>query len=120
MLWSNFRVSHFRRGQLILGHPAVRNYGKKQASKPWKQNPNRKVRMTLILTKPVENLGVPGDVVQVKRGYGRNVLLPEGKAVYSHHENCKLFGIDDIKEEVKKIKDTKIFRAQSFKELLGF
>lgn len=114
MSLNNFSLSfpsHLRRGRVILGLPAVRDYGKKQASKPWKQGPNRKVRMTLILTETVGNLGVRGDVVQVKRGYGRNVLLPEGKAVYSHHENCKLFGIDDIKEEVEKMKDAGVFKT---------
>ena len=37
--------------------------------------------MKLILTAPVEHLGVPGDVVEVKDGYGRNYLLPRGVAM---------------------------------------
>jgi len=37
--------------------------------------------MKVILTSPVEKLGVPGDVVQVKDGYGRNYLLPQGHAI---------------------------------------
>lgn len=37
--------------------------------------------MKLILTAPVEKLGVPGDVVEVKDGYGRNYLLPQGQAI---------------------------------------
>ena len=37
--------------------------------------------MKLILTAPVEKLGVAGDVVEVKDGYGRNFLLPNGKAI---------------------------------------
>ena len=37
--------------------------------------------MKLILTAPVEHLGVPGDVVEVKDGYGRNYLLPRGYAI---------------------------------------
>ena len=37
--------------------------------------------MKLILTSDVPNLGGPGDVVQVKDGYGRNYLLPRGLAV---------------------------------------
>ena len=56
--------------------------------------------MTLILAEPVPNLGIRGDVVQVKHGYGRNFLLPKGKAVYAHHLNCKKFGIADIKEKL--------------------
>lgn len=37
--------------------------------------------MKLILTTPVEKLGIAGDVVEVKDGYGRNYLLPQGKAI---------------------------------------
>ncbi|WP_029136723.1 50S ribosomal protein L9 [Nakamurella lactea] len=37
--------------------------------------------MKLILTTDVENLGGPGDIVEVKDGYGRNFLLPQGKAI---------------------------------------
>lgn len=37
--------------------------------------------MKLILTAAVENLGVAGDIVEVKPGYGRNYLLPRGLAI---------------------------------------
>ena len=37
--------------------------------------------MKLILTQEVTGLGTPGDVVEVKDGYGRNYLLPRGLAV---------------------------------------
>ena len=36
--------------------------------------------MKLILTQEVDGLGAPGDVVEVKDGYGRNYLLPRGLA----------------------------------------
>ena len=36
--------------------------------------------MKLILTQEVGGLGAPGDIVQVKDGYGRNFLLPRGLA----------------------------------------
>jgi large subunit ribosomal protein L9 len=36
--------------------------------------------MKLILTQEVDGLGEPGDVVEVKDGYGRNFLLPRGLA----------------------------------------
>jgi large subunit ribosomal protein L9 len=36
--------------------------------------------MKLILTQDVNGLGAPGDVVEVKDGYGRNYLLPRGLA----------------------------------------
>jgi large subunit ribosomal protein L9 len=35
----------------------------------------------LILTTDVSGLGAPGDVVEVKDGYGRNYLLPRGLAI---------------------------------------
>jgi large subunit ribosomal protein L9 len=37
--------------------------------------------MKLILTQEVSGLGTPGDVVEVRDGYGRNYLLPRGLAV---------------------------------------
>jgi len=37
--------------------------------------------MKIILTADVDGLGAPGDVVEVKDGYGRNFLLPQGKAI---------------------------------------
>jgi large subunit ribosomal protein L9 len=37
--------------------------------------------MKLILTQQVAGLGAPGDVVEVKDGYGRNYLVPRGFAI---------------------------------------
>ncbi len=37
--------------------------------------------MKLILTSEVEGLGAPGDIVEVKDGYGRNYLIPRGFAM---------------------------------------
>ena len=37
--------------------------------------------MKLILTQEVASLGAPGDVVEVKDGYGRNYLVPRGDAI---------------------------------------
>ncbi|WP_285733248.1 50S ribosomal protein L9 [Nocardiopsis sp. ATB16-24] len=37
--------------------------------------------MKLILTHEVNGLGAPGDVVEVKDGYGRNYLMPRGLAI---------------------------------------
>ena len=37
--------------------------------------------MKLILTQEVSGLGGPGDVVEVKDGYGRNFLVPRGLAI---------------------------------------
>lgn len=37
--------------------------------------------MRLVLTQEVSGLGGPGDVVEVKDGYGRNFLVPRGYAI---------------------------------------
>jgi len=43
--------------------------------------------MKLILKETINSLGKEGDVVKVKPGYGRNYLLPQGKAVPATTEN---------------------------------
>lgn len=45
--------------------------------------------MNVILLDNVENLGSIGDLVKVKPGYGRNFLLPQGKAALATPENMK-------------------------------
>lgn len=37
--------------------------------------------MKLILTTDVPGLGAPGEIVEVRDGYGRNYLVPQGKAI---------------------------------------
>jgi len=45
--------------------------------------------MKLILRKTVENLGNPGEVVEVAAGYGRNYLLPQGLAYEASKANVR-------------------------------
>jgi large subunit ribosomal protein L9 len=45
--------------------------------------------MQVILLDNVENLGRIGDLVKVKPGFGRNYLLPQGKAALATAENIK-------------------------------
>jgi large subunit ribosomal protein L9 len=47
--------------------------------------------MELILLQKVKNLGDLGDTVKVKSGYGRNFLLPQGKALSATDANRKVF-----------------------------
>ncbi len=47
--------------------------------------------MNVILLDNVENLGGIGDLVSVKAGYGRNFLLPQGKAALATKENIAEF-----------------------------
>ena len=47
--------------------------------------------MDLILLEKVQKLGDLGDLVKVKAGYGRNYLVPQGKAAPANKENIALF-----------------------------
>lgn len=47
--------------------------------------------MNVILLDNVENLGSIGDLVTVKPGFGRNYLLPQGKAALATKENMAEF-----------------------------
>jgi large subunit ribosomal protein L9 len=47
--------------------------------------------MNVILLDKVENLGDIGDLVNVKPGYGRNFLLPQGKAALATQRNLAEF-----------------------------
>ena len=61
--------------------------------------------MKLILTHEVAKLGAPGDVVEVKDGYGRNFLMPRGLAIKWTRGAEKQ--IDSIKKarEVRDVRD---------------
>ncbi len=56
--------------------------------------------MNVILLDNVENLGNIGDLVNVKPGYGRNYLIPQGKAALATPRNIK--EIDARRAELEK------------------
>src|ERR1700752_13944 len=56
--------------------------------------------MDIILLQKVANLGNIGDRVKVKSGYGRNYLLPHGKATLATPDNVKRF--EARREELEK------------------
>ena len=62
--------------------------------------------MKLILTQEVTGLGAPGDVVEVKDGYGRNYLVPRGLAIVWTRGGEKT--IESIKKarESRAVRDT--------------
>ena len=68
--------------------------------------------MKLILQESITGLGNPGDLVQVKSGYGRNYLLPTGKAIVANDENMKVY---EAKQEELKVQEEK--RLESAKEI---
>ncbi len=47
--------------------------------------------MEVILLEKIDNLGSIGDRVNVRSGYGRNYLLPKGKATVATPENIAIF-----------------------------
>jgi large subunit ribosomal protein L9 len=57
--------------------------------------------MQLILLQKVTNLGGLGDKVNVKPGYGRNFLIPYGKAVPATEENLAAFEARRAEYEAK-------------------
>ena len=70
--------------------------------------------MKLILTSPVEKLGVPGDIVDVKPGYGRNYLLPQGFAIaYNRGTAKQIEGIQRARaaKQVRDIEHAQQIRA---------
>jgi large subunit ribosomal protein L9 len=70
--------------------------------------------MEIILLENIKNLGNIGDIVNVKRGHGRNFLIKYGKALKASKENIELVNQKktqlneknlEIKKEAKKIYD---------------
>lgn len=57
--------------------------------------------MKVILRADVENLGALGDVVNVKPGYGRNYLLPQGLAMVASPANLKVFELERKKLQAR-------------------
>lgn len=56
--------------------------------------------MKIILSEKINNLGNLGDIVQVKPGYARNYLLPQGKAIRATKVNIEIFEKErSIREE---------------------
>src|SRR5579871_6866816 len=71
--------------------------------------------MELILLEKVRNLGNLGDKVSVKPGYGRNYLLPTGKAVRVNAENLAAFEARRAEYEAKANKQLADANARSAK-----
>ncbi len=72
--------------------------------------------MQLILLEKVHNLGDLGETVNVKPGYGRNFLLPRGKAVPATRENLKKFEAE--REELQRQASDKLSAAEARREAI--
>ncbi|ACU40834.1 50S ribosomal protein L9 [Actinosynnema pretiosum subsp. pretiosum] len=61
--------------------------------------------MKLILTADVSGLGGPGDIVEVKDGYGRNYLLPRGLAILATKGAAKQVEVIRRAQETRRVRD---------------
>ena len=56
--------------------------------------------MKIVLLENLRNLGNIGEIISVKRGFARNFLIPQKKALFASKENIK--EVDKIKTELSK------------------
>ena len=61
--------------------------------------------MEIILQEDVANLGVIGEVVKVRDGYGRNYLIPRGLAIEANRRNLRVLEHQKRLTAAKKEKD---------------
>lgn len=73
--------------------------------------------MEIILLEKIRNLGALGERVKVKSGYGRNFLIPKGKAVFATDENVKKFELR--RAELEKIEAEALKAAQAKQQALA-
>lgn len=73
--------------------------------------------MEVILLEKVENLGSLGDKVSVRSGYGRNYLIPQGKAVTATGDNLQKF--EARRAELEKAAHAALADAQARAEKFG-
>ena len=63
--------------------------------------------MKVILRKDFESLGKVGEIAEVKAGYARNFLIPQGIALKADRKNIKLLETEQQKLQLKLSKDKK-------------
>lgn len=70
--------------------------------------------MQLVLTEDVLHLGKQGELVEVKSGYGRNYLLPNGLATVPTQHNLRL--LERYKKRVQQAREAKIADLKAMAE----
>jgi large subunit ribosomal protein L9 len=73
-------------------------------------------KVEVILLERVRNLGALGEKVKVKAGYGRNYLVPQGKAVYATKTNIEKF--EARRAEFEKLEAEHLGAAQAKKQAI--
>ncbi len=74
--------------------------------------------MKIILKEDIKNLGQKDDVIAVKNGYGRNFLIPTGKASLATESALKILA-ENIKQSKYKQEKIKMIATESAEKLNG-
>lgn len=74
--------------------------------------------MKIILKEDIANLGYKDDVVEVKNGYGRNYLIPTGKAVIASESALKVLA-ENQRQRAHKLARIKAEAEEAAKALEG-
>ena len=75
--------------------------------------------MKIILKKDIEKLGKAGEIIEAKRGYARNYLIPNGSAVEATNANMKVY--EQERRAIEQKQQQEIEAAQAFAtKLNGF
>ena len=79
---------------------------KRAANRPKRLPTGPQGGIELLLIQSVDHLGKPGDVVEVKRGFAHNYLLPQGLATIAtdHHKRM----VEKHRERLQTIEDTRL------------
>ena len=73
--------------------------------------------MKVILLENIRRIGSIGEVIDVKRGFGRNYLIANNKALYASKENIK--EVEKIKTELGKKDTEKKKEAQKISDIIN-
>ena len=73
--------------------------------------------MKVILLENIKRIGSIGEVIDVKRGFARNFLIANKKALYASKENIK--EVEKIKSDLSKKDNEKSAEAQKISELIN-
>ena len=73
--------------------------------------------MKVILLENLKRIGSIGEVIDVKRGFARNFLIANNKALYASKENIK--EVEKIKSELSKKDNEKKLEAKKISEMIN-
>ena len=74
--------------------------------------------MKIILKEDIVNLGFKNDVVEVKNGYGRNYLIPQGKAILATPSALKVHA-ENLRQQAHKLAKVKADAEEAAKAFEG-